>query len=61
MLLFRTWLLVVCAFIGACVLVALAADAVGDHAVARAERIKTLQFVPPQLEVKRVNLQGPDL
>ena len=61
MLLLRTWLLVVCALVGACVLVALAADAVGDRALARAERIKTLQFVPAQLEVKRVNLQGPDL
>ena len=61
MLLLRTWLLVVCAFVGACVLVGVAADAVGDHAIARAERIKTLQFVPPQLEVKRLNLQGPDL
>jgi len=61
MLLLRTWLLVVCALVGACVLVALAADAVGDQAIARAERIKTLQFVPPQLEVKRLHLQGPDL
>jgi hypothetical protein len=59
MLLLRTWLLIVCTFVSACVLVALAADAVGDRAIARAERIKTLQFVPPQLEVKRVNLQGP--
>jgi hypothetical protein len=59
MLLLRTWLLVVCAFVGACVVVGLAADAVGDRAIARAERIKTLQFLPPQLEVKRVNLQGP--
>ena len=59
MLLLRTWLLGMCALTGACVLVALAADAVGDRAIARAERIKTLQFVAPQLEVKRVNLQGP--
>ena len=59
MLLLRTWLLVVCTFVSVCVLVGLAADAVGDRAIARAERIKTLQFVPPQLEVKRVNLQGP--
>jgi hypothetical protein len=61
MLLLRTWLLVVCALVTTCVLVALAADVVGDRAIARAERIKTLQFVPPQLEVKRVTLQGPDL
>jgi len=59
MLLLRTWLLVVFGLVGTCVLVALAADAVGDHALARAQRIKSLQFVAPELEVNRVTLKGP--
>jgi len=59
MLLLRTWLLVVFGLVATCVLVALAADAVGDHALARAQRIKSLQFVAPELEVNRVTLKGP--
>jgi hypothetical protein len=59
MLLLRTWLLVVCGLVGTCVLVALAADSVGEHALARAQRIKSLQFVAPELEVNRVTLKGP--
>jgi hypothetical protein len=61
MLLLRTWLLVVCGLVGTCVLVALAADAVGERTLARAERIKTLQFVVPQLEINRVTLKGPEI
>jgi len=59
MLLLRTWLLVVCGLVGTCVLVALAAEVVGERAIARAQRIQTLQFVSPELEVNRVTLKGP--
>lgn len=66
MLLIRTWLLVVGALVGICVLIGLAASAVAEEVVetgvlSRAQRIVTLYFVPAELDPKSLSLKGPEL